>query len=333
MPTIKQLSLPDGNTYDLTAVNREVVPVITEYSGSETTFNALEITENEDQQTIYNINAPDGTALFTWTDDSTLDYPLTVSKGIKMTGKFSPRGGTYFPDSTSLPNQTAAASYNVMCIDSFSNGGQAKFCTATSSATANTIVTRQANGYIYSTAYNTSIGAENPASYTSYAGFIDSNGWVRKSSKANFTTWLGFKWSGQTTVPNWLWGGNANNDWAVYSPHVIAGLKYLGTASTTAKNFTINSYCTEIVITGAFTGDGILKLFTSSVPKNLLNTTAKEVWLGGGKGEQSGAAGGAARCLCNVTLVNSTTVQVKVTASNNGATSTTKATTLYVYQR
>jgi len=191
MPTIKQLSLPDGNTYDLTAVNREVVPVITEYSGSETTFNALEITENEDQQTIYNINAPNGTALFTWTDDSTLDYPLTVSKGIKITGKFSPRGGTYFSDSTALPKQAAAASYAVMCIDDFKSGGQAKWCTATSSATANTIVARQANGYIYSTYYNSSNGAENIASYTSYVGFVDSNGWHRKTSLANFKNWFG----------------------------------------------------------------------------------------------------------------------------------------------
>lgn len=330
MPTIKQLSLPDGNTYDLTAVNREVVPVITEYSGSETTFNALEITENEDQQTIYNINAPDGTALFTWTDDSTLDYPLAISKGIKMTGKFSPRGGTYFPDSTALPQQTAAASYNVMCIDAFSNGGKAKFCTATSSATANTIVTRQANGYIYAAAYNTSIGAENPASYTSYAGFIDSSGWVRKSSKANFTTWLGFNWSAQSSLPSYIWGGSANNTWYVYTPYLISGTKYLGsTASSTQKDFTVNANAAWFLIVGSFSGDNIIKLFSSPVPRNLLNATARELWLGGGWG---GANTSAARCLCNVSLVNSTTLRVKGTAANNGTTSTLSGTTFYVYQ-
>ena len=110
--------------------------------------------------------------------------------GGHISGGMYPDAGTYFQDATALPEQTAAASYNVMCIDAFSAGGKAKYCTATSSATANTIVTRQVNGHIYATYFNTTCTAENIATYTSpHIPFIDASGFMRKTSRANLIAW------------------------------------------------------------------------------------------------------------------------------------------------
>jgi hypothetical protein len=71
------------------------------------------------------------------------------------------------------------------------NGVPTAGTSASTSATANTIAKRQGNGYLYATYYNASNGAENPASYTSYPVFKDSNGWFRMSTLANFKTWFG----------------------------------------------------------------------------------------------------------------------------------------------
>lgn len=57
--------------------------------------------------------------------------------------------------------------------------------------TANTVVRRDANKYIKASYYNSSCSAENIGSYTSYMAFIDSNGWLRKTSQANSKNWLG----------------------------------------------------------------------------------------------------------------------------------------------
>lgn len=58
-----------------------------------------------------------------------------------------------------------------------------------SAATANTLVLRNNAGDTFARYYNTSISDQNPASYTSSVAFIDSNGYLRKSSKANFNAW------------------------------------------------------------------------------------------------------------------------------------------------
>lgn len=75
------------------------------------------------------------------------------------------------------------------------------------SATANTIVRRQANGYIYAVYYNASNSAENINSYTAYVMFKDNNGWQRCTSKANFQTWLGL---GEAAYINARNGAEAN---------------------------------------------------------------------------------------------------------------------------
>ena len=79
----------------------------------------------------------------------------------------------------------------VVVTDGTTGGIKSSGYGISTSATANTVAVRQGNGYLYSTFYNASNGAENPASYTSYAMFKDSNGWQRCSSKDNFNAWLG----------------------------------------------------------------------------------------------------------------------------------------------
>ena len=238
--------------------------------------------------------------------DSNTPMSLRLEGNTSVYGDFKPTAGTYFSDSTALPKQTDATSYNVMCIDAFSAGGKAKYCTGTASATANTVAVRNASGHIFAKYYNTTCSAENIAGYTSpHIPFIDSSGYVRKTSLAQFKAWFGAS--------------------------TYASLNYLGyTSSSTAKNFTIGANTTEIVIVGSFTGDNITKLFSGVIPKNLIGSTAKEVWLSAGSG---GTTASQVRCLCNVTLVNSTTIQVKGTAANNGSTNVLSATSYYVYHR
>lgn len=62
---------------------------------------------------------------------------------------------------------------------------------ADTAATANTVVKRTANKYVYASYFNTSAGSENPASYTAYPAFISSDGFLRRSTAANFKTFLG----------------------------------------------------------------------------------------------------------------------------------------------
>ena len=59
-------------------------------------------------------------------------------------------------------------------------------------ASANTIVRRQANGYIYAVHYNASCGNENINSYSNpTVGFFSTDGWLRKTPIANFKTAIG----------------------------------------------------------------------------------------------------------------------------------------------
>lgn len=58
------------------------------------------------------------------------------------------------------------------------------------SASANTIVKRTSFGQVQAAYYNMSGGADNINSFTSDVAFVSSDGWIRKTSKANFSTWL-----------------------------------------------------------------------------------------------------------------------------------------------
>lgn len=217
MPTINSITLPDGVTYDFEAQaeNWEVVPIkFYDSSQEEQEFNALEIQLTESEgvtTTLYSINAPDGSTLWSW--NNTNDT-LNTSKDVQINGSLYPKGGI-FTTSAGLPERNGH-SY-LLGIDAFSEGGQMKWSAATNvtvgnasklggyapsaSATANTVVLRQANGYIYAVYYNSSNGAENIASYTNpLVMFADASGWQRKTSLVNFKSWLGLTDSGTKTL-------------------------------------------------------------------------------------------------------------------------------------
>lgn len=319
MPTISSIMLPNGVTYDFAvrAENRERVQIITEYTGEETTFNALEMTQvtgTSDYQ--FSINAPDNSTIASYETGD--DYFAILKKTyffgdeVHTSCPLYPDGGISFDNSTALPQQTDGNAYNVLVFDAFSAGGRVKFAYATYSATASRIVSRNASGDVCARYYNTSCSAENIASYTSpHVAFIDASGYVRKTSLANLRAWIAL-------VPS-------------ATKATYATLNYLGNVtSSNSKSFTVNSNATEFVISANFSGSGTSKLFTSSIPRNLLNATAKEIWLSGGD------AGGAAyaRCLCSISLNTSAgTITVKGVAANDGATNTLSGTTFYVYQR
>ena len=121
--------------------------------------------------------------------------------------------------------------------------------TAATTATANTIAKRDANGYLYATYYNQSSGSESPTK-DSYIIFANSDGWFRKSTIANLATAMtnaGYKltdnnttynFSGTSFISNNSTGVNANN--VAYNAHTY---------------YTTNGPATSI---GASTNDGAL---------------------------------------------------------------------------
>ena len=168
---------------------------------------------------------------------------------------------------------------------------------------ASTIVKRNSSGYVYAQYYNEANGAENPASYTSYAVFKDSNGWIRCSSLANFKSWFGA---------------------ANYATLTNAG----STTGTTAKAFTVPAAATEIIVTGRFSS----KILSATVPKALLTASNQEIWLTGGKSNATTSNQGALRCLCNLKL-SGTTATLQGVACNNEGTDTTASTTWNLFYR
>ena len=79
--------------------------------------------------------------------------------------------------------------------------GSAAYINADTSATANTIVRRQGNGYVYAVYYNASNGVENINSYSgAMPMFADTSGWLRKTSIANMKSALGVPSVGNGTL-------------------------------------------------------------------------------------------------------------------------------------
>ena len=89
------------------------------------------------------------------------------------------------------------------------NSNKLQGYTSDTAKTANTIVRRDGNGYIYASYYNQSSGAETPTS-SSYWMYCNSDGWFRKSSLANARTQIvaldaknpTLAWSTTSTVAN-----------------------------------------------------------------------------------------------------------------------------------
>ena len=130
--------------------------------------------------------------LFSATADNT-----TRTEGARKSSslKFNPSTGNL---STTKLNgytpSTANSATTVALRDSNGNINAQKFngYAISSSADASTLALRNSSGYLYSVFYNmTNAGRQNPASYTAYAAFVDSNGWLRQSTLANFNSWTG----------------------------------------------------------------------------------------------------------------------------------------------
>lgn len=249
-------------------------------------------------------------------DDGTITLGndlINVIKGIKV------KNATSADSATKVGSSTVGGADQLVYLD---NGTPKAGTSASTSATANTIAKRQGNGYLYATFYHTSMGSANISSYTSEVAFVSSDGFLRKTTLANFKTWFGKANSAATAS---ACSGNA----ATATKATYAALNYLGYASgKTAKTFTVNENATEVLICCHFSS----KLLSASIPKNLLSTSVREIWCGGGKNNSTSAVGGAARALCNVTL-NGKTLTVTGVAANNEGTDVLNSTTWYVYCR
>lgn len=157
-----------------------------------------------------NYNLPSNAWYHIYTSEGTdANYACQLALGMTTNAAYYRRySGGAWQSWTSLVNTDTNTTYSIATGDS--NGqikvtpssgsaynvsvkglGSAAYVNADTSATANTVAKRQGNGYLYAVYFNTSCGAENPASYTSYPAFIDSNGWLRKSSAANFRSNIG----------------------------------------------------------------------------------------------------------------------------------------------
>ena len=112
------------------------------------------------------------------------------------------------------------------------------------------------------------------------------------------------------------------------------GLQWRSLGSFTGTNsLTINlSNYSEVMVAAKFShtfnSQTSHKLVTAVVAKQLLTTTAQELWLGGGKSSGGTANSGALRAICNIT-----TTKVTGVISSADSTDHTTGTTWYVYAR
>lgn len=112
------------------------------------------------------------------------------------------------------------------------------------------------------------------------------------------------------------------------------GLQWQSLGSFTGTNsLTINlSNYSEVMVAAKFShtfnSQTSHKLVTAVVAKQLLTTTAQELWLGGGKSSGGTANSGALRAICNIT-----TTKVTGVISSADSTDHTSGTTWYVYAR
>jgi len=112
------------------------------------------------------------------------------------------------------------------------------------------------------------------------------------------------------------------------------GLQWRSLGSFTGTNsLAINlSAYSEVMVAAkfnhTFNSQTSHKLVTAVVAKQLLTTTAQELWLGGGKSQGGTANSGALRAICNIT-----TTKVTGVISSADSTDHTTGTTWYVYAR
>ena len=249
MPTIRQITLPDGVTYDLASVqsdwaqtdstagdyikNKPYVEVPTRSGGTATTSNIkIKINSTDTwmlsfvvtlyqsyRATKFMISGYNYANTGKWYSPSAVMIADSITDTSESMSELVPVTFGY-DDVNELWVAFDGANYTGVSIDSVTNGytqvlddindlfeisfpnslsGSAQtvvnavrslfYFDAASAATANKLVLRNNAGDTFARYYNTSCADQNPASYTSSVAFIDSNGYLRKSSKANFNTW------------------------------------------------------------------------------------------------------------------------------------------------
>lgn len=182
--------------------------------------------------------------------------------------------------------------------------GSASYETADTAATANTVAKRDANGYLRAAFINGSNAAQDPASYTSYAAFQDSNGWFRKSTLANFQTWLNCLLKTGGTLTGNLTVNHANGTTSALGQSQIA----LG--NSTASGTAGNSYGRLYLYSSSTSGVGL---------KASSTTTSSNVYLPAGRDGETLATTAGTVPVTGGTFSGNVRVAGELTSGTNGA--------------
>ena len=124
--------------------------------------------------------------------------------------------GVIRSDANNLIHYRGSAAYTI--YDSYN------YPSYDTAASANTVARRDANGYLRCVYINTSNSAESPASYSgALAAFYSTDGWLRKSSMANFATALPAASSSQKGVLKIVTSSSAPSTYASDTLYLISG--------------------------------------------------------------------------------------------------------------
>lgn len=129
-------------------------------------------------------------------DDSKLKLAystgLTITSGGALTVNFGTSGSTVAYGNHTHTNMVTGSGTNNYLVKWSGTNTVTNGATYDTSASNSTIAQRTANGYLYATYFNNSNAAVNIASYTVRGiNFTSSDGFIRNTPKANFTSWLG----------------------------------------------------------------------------------------------------------------------------------------------
>ena len=124
--------------------------------------------------------------------------PVASAKSVNGSWEIGTLNDTfYFSYATDTNYNNNTNTTSTISLDSSGNfsGSAAKLngYASDTAASANTIVRRTADKYIYATYYNSNISNENINSYTNDPAimFTSNDKWIRRTTKANLQTWLG----------------------------------------------------------------------------------------------------------------------------------------------
>lgn len=202
----------------------------------------------------------------------------------------------------------------------------------------------QNTGTIASSDHQTALGRYNVEDANDTYALIIGNGASNARSNALTVDWSGnVTTAGDVSATGGTFTGALSADSATLANPLPAasggtgkttGLQWRSLGSFTGTNsLAINlSAYSEVMVAAkfnhTFNSQTSHKLITAVVAKQLLTTTAQELWLGGGKSSGGTANSGALRAICNIT-----TTRVTGVISSADSTDHTTGTTWYVYAR